>query len=245
MFYREEKLFNYTKMSNYNLKDKNLYLKSKGFCDNVAISDVGWAGSMQKSLHTIFKQYRIAGFYMATTNEIQDIEKHSYLDDYKEIRPFVHLFENMFLAQHGTTLKYKTENENYEPVLDDYEYSLDEETIFMQIQEGALTFVKEFYFNEISDLINLKPETTFLEMKKLGLNPNLKDIQIFKNIPYIETTKLHLIEGKSFFYYIFHVKNIKEDLYNSGWKIGFLKNIFKITLPYYKIYSYLIKHKEH
>lgn len=30
MFYREEKLFNYTKMSNYHLKDRNLSLKAKG-----------------------------------------------------------------------------------------------------------------------------------------------------------------------------------------------------------------------
>lgn len=30
MLYKEEKLFNYTKMSNYHLKDKNLPLKAKG-----------------------------------------------------------------------------------------------------------------------------------------------------------------------------------------------------------------------
>ena len=220
------------------------YLNSNGFCDNIAISDVGWAGSMQKSLNIIFEQYRIAGFYIATTNEKQDIEKYSYLDNYEKIRPFVHLFEDMFLAQHGTTLKYKTENENYEPVLDKYEYSLDEKTIFMQIQNGALTFVKEFNSNEISNIIELNHSTTFVEMEKLGLNPTLKEIQLFENIPYIETIKLHLIERKGLFYYIFHIKKFKEDFYNSGWKIGFLKKVFKIKLPYFKIYKFLLKYKE-
>lgn len=220
------------------------YLNANNFCNNIAISDVGWAGSMQKSLQAIFKKYKILGFYIATSNEIQDIEKYSYLNDYDKIRPFVHLFENMFLAQHGTTLKYEKKNEIYKPILDDYEYSLNEQEIFIKLQDGALEFVKDFDSNEISQIINFKAETTFIEMEKLGLNPNLKEIKLFRRIPYIETIKLHLIESRGLFYYIFHLKKFKEDLYNSGWKIGFLKNLFKIKLPYYKIYSFLIKRKE-
>ena len=44
-----------------NEKDMILgYLKSKGFENNIAISDIGWAGSMQKSLKAIFNTYEIA-----------------------------------------------------------------------------------------------------------------------------------------------------------------------------------------
>lgn len=228
-------------------KEKNNiigYLNSNDFCNNIAISDVGWAGTMQKSLQSISEKYRIVGFYISTTNEIQDIKKYSYLSDYEKIRPFVHLFENMFLAQHGTTLKYEIENEKYKAILDHYEYSLEERECFIRLQEGALTFVKDFFSNGISEIIDLKPDTTFIKMEKLGLEPNLKEIKLFKNIPYMETIKLHLIEGKGLIYYLFHFKKFKEDLYNSGWKIGFLKNILKIKLPYYKIYSFFIKHKE-
>lgn len=220
------------------------YLESVGINDNIAISDVGWSGTMQKALHVIYEKYRIAGFYIATTNDINDIEKYSYIGDYNKIRPFVHLFENMFLAQHGTTLKYKLINNRYIPVLDEYEYSSNEKDIIIKIQEGALDFVKSFNLSSISKIIELEKDTAFLEMENLGLHPGLKDIQIFKDIPYIETEKLKLIEGKSLPYYIFHVKRIKKDLYSSGWKIGFLKNVFKINLNYVSIYNFLINYKE-
>ena len=220
------------------------YLHSMGFCDNIAISDVGWAGSMQKSLTTIFKQHRIAGFYMATTHEIPNIELYSYLDNYEKIRPFVHLFENLFLAQHGTTLKYDFKNNKYIPVLAEYEYTQEEKEIFMEIQKGALQFVREFNSSNLNSLIKIEPRIAFKRIEKLGLNPTIKDLQLFKNIHYIETVKLHLVEGKGLFYYVFNIKKIKEDLFNSGWKIGFLKNLLKIKLPYYKIYNFLTKYRE-
>ena len=221
------------------------YLQSKGLCNNIAISDVGWAGTMQKSLTSIFDKYRIAGFYIATTNEISNIEVYPYLDNYEKIRPFVHLFENLFLAQHGTTLKYNYKDNRYIPILAEYEYNQEEKEIFVKIQEGAIHFVKEFNISNLNSVIKIEPDLAFKRIEKLGLNPSGRDLELFKNIPYVETVKLHLVEGKGLFYYMFHIKELKEDLYNSGWKIGFLKNLLKINLPYYKIYNFLIKHKEH
>jgi len=124
------------------------YLKSKNFNTNVAISDVGWAGTMQKSLQKIFKDYKIMGFYMATTNESSD--KYAYLSSYENIRPFVHLFENLFLAQHGTTLKYKLNDGEYEPVLDEYEYSDEEMKDIIELQEGALNFIRDISSSNVN-----------------------------------------------------------------------------------------------
>ena len=38
-------------------------------------------------------------------------------------------------------------------------------------------------------------------------------------------------------------RELKEDLLDSEWKIGFMKRLFKIKLPYYKIYLLLKKEK--
>ena len=114
----------------------------------------------------------------------------------------------------------------------------------MEIQKGALQFVREFNSSNLNSLIKIEPRIAFKRIEKLGLNPTIKDLQLFKNIHYIETVKLHLVEGKGLFYYVFNIKKIKEDLFNSGWKIGFLKNLLKIKLPYYKIYNFLTKYRE-
>jgi len=218
------------------------YLKSKNFNTNVAISDVGWAGTMQKSLQKIFKDYKIMGFYMATTNESSD--KYAYLSSYENIRPFVHLFENLFLAQHGTTLKYKLNDGEYEPVLDEYEYSDEEMKDIIELQEGALNFIRDISSSNVNKYLIMSPIVFSLNIVRLGLYPTRNDVEIFENMPYIETVKMKLIEHKRMIVYITNLKRFKEDFFNSGWKIGFLKRVFKINLPYFKIYNFLLKCKE-
>lgn len=218
------------------------YLNSKSFETNVAVSDVGWAGTMQKSLQKIFKDYKIIGFYMATTNE--DIDKYGYLKGYENIRPFVHLFENLFLAQHGTTLKYELNNGEYEPVLDEYEYSLEEMKDIIELQEGALNFMKDTINSSMDTYLIVNSEIASSNIMKLGLKPTQYDVKILGDMPYIETIKMKLIEHKKLIEYITDFKAFKEDFFNSGWKIGFLKSVFKINLPYFKIYNFLLKCKE-
>ena len=227
--------------------EKNMilgYLKSKGFENNIAISDIGWAGSMQKSLKAIFNTYEIAGYYVGMTNDNMELEKYAYLKNYEKIRPFVHLFENLFLAQHGTTLKYREKSGKYFPILDEYEYTDNEMNMIVDIQNGAIKFVTDFNINPISKIIELNSNTAFEELEEMGLNPTLKDLKLFKDMPYVETVKMNLVEGKGLITYIFDLKKCKDDFFNSGWKIGFLKNLLKIKLPYYRIYKSLLKHKE-
>ena len=63
--------------SNAEFETKNIlgYLSQNKFLGNIAICDVGWAGSMQKSLNIVLENCNITGFYIATTNEFRDINK--------------------------------------------------------------------------------------------------------------------------------------------------------------------------
>lgn len=230
---------------NANKEKENIigYLRQKKIFGNIAISDVGWAGSMQKSLCTILNDCSIIGYYMATTDDYKDIKKSSFLRSYEDIRPFVHLFENLFLAQHGTTLKYKVNNNIYEPVLDECEYSKEEAKIFINIQNGALNFIYDINNNDINNYLDINHKIVSRNIFKLGLNPNKKDVVLFEKTPYMETVKMNLIECKNILYYILHFKTFKIDFLNSGWKIGFLKKIFCINISYFKVYKKLYKFK--
>lgn len=227
-------------------EEKNVigYLKQNNFfSDNVVIADVGWAGTMQKCLSQIHANGKIKGYYVASTEENPMLEKYAFFESYDEIRPFVHLFENMFLAQHGTTLKYQYKNNEYEPILDEYEYSNNEKQIFIDIQNGAIQFIKDFKYNKMDNFI-FEEKALKNSIIRLGLFPNIKDVKSFKNTSYMETKKMNLIETKNLLYYVVNLKQMKEDFYSSGWKIGFLKQVFRINLPYYKIYKAMLKNKK-
>ncbi len=211
------------------------YLSNNEFETDCIVSDVGWAGSMQKALIRIYKEYNISGYYIAQTMENEELDKYAYFDDYEEIRPFVHLFENLFLAQHGTTLGYG--QNNYEPIFDKYEYTQKEKNIFLEIQNGGLKFVHDFNNSKI--LENLNENVAKANVLRLGLKPTLQDVKIFQNIPYIETKKRKMIEMRKLIFYIFDFKKLKEDFYDSGWKIGFLKKLLKFDgINYYELYKY-------
>ena len=67
---------------------------------------------------------------------------------------------------------------------------------------------------------------------------------MFEKFTYSDTSKALLTTEKNLFYYIFKPKRFYEDFYKSGWKIGFLKKVFIIKLPYFKIYKILLKVKK-
>ncbi len=232
-------------------EEENLlgYLKQEEFYGKLAVVDIGWAGTMQNALSTIMKKNEIAsniyGFYVGKDNKSKyKVNATSYIQDFESIRAFVHLFEEFFLAQHGTTLKYKYENNKYEPVLANYEYSDNEKEIFFEIQKGAINFCEGFNKLDLIEPLTEDKEKFYEPLERLGTNPSLKEVKSFDKCKYADTTKGFLTTEKNILYYIFKPKKFYEDFYKSGWKIGFLKKIFRIKLPYFRIYRILLKIKK-
>lgn len=239
-------------------EEKNLvgYLKQESFSGRLAIADVGWEGTMQNALNIITERNNISanlvGFYMGQSKNAKAyIEKgmntKAYLFDYatngyQSVRPFLNLFESLFLAQHGTTKKYKLVDKKYQPVLEKCEYTKEEKKLFEKIQKGAMQFIKD-YHKKGEDFIKIYPESAFLNMKRLGLNPTLQDVNLFCNISYLETIKATFANPKSFIYYIIHPKKLYVDFCNCSWKVGFLKKLFKLNINYFKLYKLMIKYK--
>lgn len=236
-------------------EEKNLigYLKQEDFTGRFAIADIGWEGTMQNALCTLSEAYNlnanIVGFYVGQSQQAKKyidkgIKTEAYLfnyktDGYNEVRPFLNLFESLFLAQHGTTVRYKYEDNMFKPVLAESEYSEKERKLFKEIQDGAMQFINDYKNNEDKD-IALTPKSVSINIKNLGLYPKLKDVNLFCDITYLETIKASFAEPKSLFYYIIHPKEAYIDFCNCSWKIGFLKKLLKIKLNYFKLYKKLV-----
>ena len=78
-------------------------------------------------------------------------------------------------------------------------------------------------------------ETFFYNYQSFATKPTFKQINMFKKLDFSNVGSSKLIEHKSLIFYIFHPKQFYIDLRSSDCHVMFMKSIFKINLPYYKI----------
>lgn len=107
------------------------YFRQEGFGEDIpmAIVDSGWVGSMQKLLAGIRREFGVKealeGYYFGLYELPKDVERsryHTYFfSPEKGMKRKVHfsncLFEGVFSAPHGMTLKYRQAEDAVEPVL--------------------------------------------------------------------------------------------------------------------------------
>ena len=234
-------------------KRKNLigYIKQFNFTKKIIVCDVGWVGTMQKSLSKIVNdneiKTNIIGYYIGLNdlyknNEVSENMYQFLFDDkthYSDVRPFLNLFESFFLADHGTTVSYEKINNKFVPLFAKYEYSNDVSEKFKKIQSGALKFIEDFKQFKYNDLFNVTPSESFASFKKLGTNPTIIDVNLFGNLTYVETSENYMAKPQKIYKYIFNPKKFYIDFCNCSWKIGFLKKILKIKIDYLKLYNFL------
>lgn len=224
-----------------NMKILKAYLAQENFCGKIALSDVGWGGTMQKALGLVLSETdagaEVYGYYLGVTDiknkqAPNKLNMEGYLFNKQSgkaqaVRLFLNLFESFFLANHGTTLGYKKEGIKIVPVLERYEYAGSEARIFREIQRGAVDFVKEFLAFEKNLMFEaeISPDFAFAGFYRLGLLPTAKDTKLFDNIEYLDTCKNKFIIARSWKHYVSHPKDLYLDFYDSSWKAGFLRRI--------------------
>ena len=225
------------------------YLIQEKMYGNIAIVDIGWEGTIQKKLNEfIGENDKIFGYYFGIYNSIKEnvqgylFNSRDGLEEKNIISASFGLFETLFLANEGSVRKYKTNKDRVEPVLEKYEF-LDENGIELkeiqyvkEIQKGALDFVAKYkdqiYINKYIE----NSKIYFEELVELLVNPTNKDIKKMKNILFNDTFNVKLVESEKIYKYI-NLRLFKKDFFNSVWKIGFLKNVLKIKLPYFYFYK--------
>ena len=232
------------------------YLVQFNMPENIAIVDIGWRGSMQfflrKILEKMGKGINIKGYYITlSTSHLKGMDMYGYLQDvdgYSKgcdlLRGYVGLIEMMFLMSEGSVQRYKKLNGKVIPILEDYEYANSKEYAdrVMHIQQGAIDFIKGIECeNSLKDM-SFTSEAAFTYLNEVGNHPTMDDINRFGDFPFFNNgTVSLLVQTDNLTEYIKNPKKAKQDLYKSRWRIGFLRQLFKINLPYYTLFKIMMK----
>ena len=142
----------------------------------------------------------------------------------------------MFLSTECSTIGYKKDGNFIKPIFDEKDNSQQNEILINKIQDAAIEFIKNVRNSDLKyEFQNYSKETFFENYKNFIINPTISGISLFENIEVRDINKSKLISHKSLLYYIIHPKAFYVDFCNSSCKIVFMKSVFKIKLPYYKI----------
>ena len=242
------------------------YLTQENVNGKFAIVDIGWGGSMQKYLtntldvlkipNDIYGYYIGVADYYKKNNEKKEMQMFGYLFDFKNNqnekdlrKPFVGLFESLFLEKKGSVAKYKRFNNSIVATRLEYEYFkkdnlIDEEECVGKIQNSAIDFIKCAKSNDVMMHLKLNGAEAFKKIEKIGISPNKNDVERFGDFRFFDEGETNrLAKPKSLFFYMLNIKKFIDDFLNSRWKIGFLKRVFKIRISYYRLYKMLYKFK--
>ncbi|MFR0544738.1 glycosyltransferase [Limosilactobacillus reuteri] len=245
------------------------YLKQEKVRGKFGIVDIGWSGGMQRFLTETLNRLKIANeiygyyigvasYYTRNANVIPNLKLNGYLFDFKndsnakdKRSSFVGLFESLFLEQGGSVQNYSVRNDgnviaNRAP----YEYMINGKETYeleavRQIQSGALKFIEDAKKDYLlGNILAYNTSELFRGLMNTGQNPNKHDLELFSSFRFFdegETT--FLAKPKKINYYIFKPAELKQDFLLSRWKIGFMKRLLKINLPYQRLYEWLLKYK--
>lgn len=264
-FYEELKPDIY-KNSKMEYKNISKYLEKNKLFGKIAIVDIGWSGGMQRYLIQCMDKLNIdvdiTGYYtgiakyVTRNTDVIPMDLKGYFFDFNnnpndiDLRSsFVGLYESLFLEQKGSVKRYVQNEDCIIAERYDYEYLINNEIAseainISKLQDGALKFIDNIkdltYFN----LFNLESRILFNNIFITGVYPNSNDLEMFSGIRFFDEGEIeYLAEPKKISRYIIHPRIFIDDFFACRWKIGFMKNLFRVNLPYKNIYDILIKFK--
>ena len=220
------------------------YLSNLKFdADDAILIDVGWAGTTQYFLGRILRK-EIHGLYVGLRNGrmhwFSDDNAKAFAFDVKNglnsvygkdinLPAFATMFEKIISAQHGTTISYNGQ----------WKYDLGisyESHEINQIHLGAVAFAEKL--KKIVHDIALKDYPAFFNsLMRIVLSPTYKEACLLGDLVDENFYFSYFAKPKSFKYYAKHPKEICPDFFASSWKMGFLKRLLIIPLPYFSLYK--------
>ncbi len=231
--------------------------------DKAAVVDIGWHGTAQYALETAVRKLcidcDIDGFYLGTDARKYQARLHlrtqgflanerSGQEQWLKIKATLWLIEFFAAAPQGTTVSYRRENGKVLPVFKEEtteEFRAAKNTVdkaVFELQRGALDFVRDFRDSRLSSCVTFNEEQAFAPLFDLCAFPTEQVLERFGDLPYFDTQYSYVAKPRPLIHYLFHPDALKNDLGNSGWKIGFMRRLaHNFPLPYYSIYKTLMK----
>ncbi len=235
------------------------YLKENGFTGNVAIADIGWAGTMQNAL----QKYRkgtdtvIHGYYFGVRNlendrYYQGFHRKGYffepgrMEDYDLMTRFTQgILELLFLNKTGSVQAYgirqEGDRQSIIPVLAEAEYGGKEGEFIDEVQRAALRFLrlarKDFILEKN---LEMKAEDAMEVYANFAVYPNLSSLQVFEDFNFVDGNVRKVLPEHSIFYYLLHIGELKQEVNRSICKIFLLKKFFKVRFPYFQLLKWMV-----
>lgn len=219
------------------------YLKINDFAGKVAIVDIGWAGTIQKCLEKICsKNAKIFGLYLGLTSDAEKtLNGAGFIpSNFKPQIATSGLFEYPFLAKEGSLKNITVEKGAIKINLCDYEYDKDPQNLsyVCDMQNGVLDGIK-ILKNLSESKVLIDPYVSYKAVFRLTKKPSLYEGKVFGNLNFYDGSVQPLASPKRLFFYCLRPKIFLKDFSDSGWKVGFLKRLLKIPLPFSTILEYL------
>lgn len=225
------------------------YFKNYFECNkSYVFVDLGWYGTIQKTFEDLKDELgidcQILGLYLGKLQRYgMDKEMKGYVYDYSEEKSFDEnlifgfngLIESFFTANHGSTKKYV----NGKPVLD--KTDLEDWDIIQKMHVGALDFLKMYNRIIPQCLSYLDDKIAYKNANRLFTKPTKSEVTSLGNIIFYDVYSHELITYHGLKFYLKHPKQMIVDMSCSNWKIGYLKRLFKISLPYDQLYLQIRK----
>lgn len=234
------------------------YIRQTGMQGKVAVVDIGRHGTMQNALQQLIETAKldidVTGYYVGVSSVAPlissgKIKAKGYLHNLEEcvnieieMSKFVPIFESVFLAQHGSVRCFEEKDGIAGPVLYPYEYEgdekkyIDELEIIQAFQEGALQMIRiaGAFCNRCG--VRLAPDISFARMARMGTNPTLTEAQLWGDFRVSDMVTTVIARPGSVREILCDLRGFKKNFMLSGWKIGFMKRMFRIPLPYDRMY---------
>lgn len=222
------------------------YIKALG-CNkgNLGFIDVGWKGSSQTFLKKILEnegiQITLHGFYIGVLkDEKYNIEKDGFvcsLTDEKYIKDICNsgfIFETVLSPQYGTTEEYEVRNGTTVPVTD-LEDQRSQSVIAMQKS------VVDFFGLMVSCKEAVKRIDREWALDRLFFHLNYPAYEMANELGDIAWKDFNQIrfvaKPRKISEYIKKPYLFIKDLHNCGWNSAFCLRLFKLPIPWFKIYS--------
>lgn len=227
------------------------YLTRKGFFSNkkVGLVDIGWRGTMQKSLSLICKKEKkgimINGFYLGTFNYdyTRNLPMNGYLCEKGEplkyfnlIRKCVEIFELFFADTSSSIVKLKMNNNTIHPIYDKSDNSKYKKYAITQIRKGAIKFIKKII--KIDKTLNNKNisyrNIIYLIFYRLLNHPLVEEVDMIGKIKHSESfgrgqNLRYIATVKGIQKYKNDLSLLVQDYSESLWHTGFKVKIKSLT----------------
>ena len=225
------------------------YFAQAGFEGKIAVSDVGWLGTIQNALQDIFPESAITGYYIGKYEKPDwpKVNSQAYLFDgrtnhhiYETIMGTKDLFELFFLSTEGSASHYEQDGmgrfscRTFMP-----EQTEASAKHIKDLQDAACEFVSDLAQIDEELHIDMTPEVSFAGYQIFITHIKSDTIRELRQFSFLNVAQHSLMAERGLSWYVFRPQIFIREFMNNGCKALYLKSVFRVPFPYIQLVDFM------